>query len=195
MWLAARVAAKGLLPRGLVRYGAPVFWLERPPYVRWVAAALLLAGAAAMDLTERAESPFPFVVSALAGGEPITPGDVEWRNVPTGLLGRPATPRGVAAHDLDVGDPLVAGAVADASAVPTGWWSVPIELPESASVGDRVRLVSLEPALDVEGVVAQPSQSSAFSTRLPGLVAVPHDRAGSVARAAGSGRLVVLLGT
>jgi hypothetical protein len=148
-----------------------------------------------MDLTERAESPFPFVVSALAGGEPITPDHIEWRDVPAGLLGQPATPSGVAAHDLNVGDPLVSGAVAEASAVPTGWWSVPIELPESAHVGDRVLLVSLEPALDVEGVVAQRSQSSAFSTRFPGLVAVPHDRAGSVARAAGAGRLVVLLGT
>jgi hypothetical protein len=111
------------------------------------------------------------------------------------LLGEPTTATGVAARDLAPGDPLVAGAVTNDRAVPGGWWAVPVDLPQSARAGMPVRLVAVDPSLDVEGVVAQTPQTGAFAVASPGLVAVPPEVAGVVARAASGGRLVVLLGT
>ena len=172
-----------------------MFWLQRPPLLRWVAAALLLIGSAVLDLARDATEPFPFVTTAVAKGDTVGPGALDWRDVPMGLLGEAATPAGVATRDLVPGEPLVAGAVTDAVAVPGGWWAVPVELPEGARVGARVRLVALEPVLDVEGVVARAPQSGAFAVATPGLVAVAPDAAGAVAQAAIGGRLVVLIGT
>ena len=175
-------------------YGAGVFWLERPPLLRWIAAPLLVIGSASLDLARDATEPFPFVATAVARDDPVDPADLEWRDVPVGLLGAAAVASGVATRDLAPGEPLTAGAVADV-VVPGGWWAVPVELPEGARAGTPVRLVALDPALDVEGVVAEAPAHGAFAVATPGLVAVPPDVAGIVAQAAGGGRLVVLLGT
>ena len=172
-----------------------MFWLERPPLLRWLAAALVLVGSVALDLTGNATEPFPFVTTAVARGDPIDAAALEWRDVPVGLLGEPADTTGVATRNLAPGEPLVGGAVTGVRAVPGGWWAVPVELPESARAGMPVRLVALEPALDVEGVVAETARTGAFAVARPGLVAVPPDTAGAVAQAAAGGRLVVLLGT
>lgn len=172
-----------------------MFWLERPPLLRWAAAALVLIASAALDLAGNATQPFPFVTTAVARGDPIDAAALEWRDVPVGLLGDAADTIGVATRDLAPGEPLVGSAVTGAGAVPGGWWAMPVELPESARAGMPVRLVALEPALDVEGVVAQAAQPGAFAVATPGLVAVPPDMAGPVAQAVAGGRLVVLLGT
>lgn len=171
-----------------------MFWLERPPYLRWLAAATLVAGAAALDLAGAATTPFPFVAVPLDRGAAVTPEDIEWRDVPVGLLGEAGQTSGVATRPLSPGEPLVAGAVTDSVAIPAGWWAVPVDLPYGAAVGTPVRLIATEPPLDVEGIVAQPGSTGTFATPVPGLVAVPPETAGAVAMASGTGRLVVLVG-
>jgi hypothetical protein len=155
----------------------------------------VILAAAVLDLAGGATEPFPFVTSAVARGNPIDAATIEWRDVPIGLLGDAAHTTGVASRDLAAGEPLVAGAVTDSLAVPSGWWAVPVDLPDSARPGMPVRLIAVEPTVDVEGVVAQTPQPGAFAVTSPGLVAVPPDVADVVAQAASGGRLVVLLGT
>jgi hypothetical protein len=140
-------------------------------------------------------------------GEVITEDAIEWRPVPRGLLAMPDLEVPVAAHDLSAGDPLTPGSVTDQSIVPAGWWSIPLNLPASAYVGSRVRLVLLssynsESATGaggisdtwVEGVVVALGAADAFSVAEAGLVAVPPAAAQAVAVAAAEERLMVLYG-
>ena len=60
-----------------------MFWMSRPPYWRWLLAALVVAGAAYMDLAGPAAEAYPFVAKAAAAGEPV---EIEWRRIPQGLL-------------------------------------------------------------------------------------------------------------
>lgn len=172
-----------------------MYWLTRPPLLRWVAAAALLAGALAFDMSERRTEPFPFAARSLPAGAPVDDDDVEWRDVPTGLLGEVVPPAGIAIHAVTAGAPLVAGTVGDGAPIPSGWWSVPIHLPPAAAIGAKVRLVADHPPIDVQGVVSQPGSTGAFSVADPGAVAVPPHAAGPVVDAVRNGTLTVLVGT
>ncbi len=175
-------------------YDALVFWLARPPYVRWLAAALLLAAAAAADLRGRATVPYPFAADTVLAGQPFA-AQVDWREVPVGLLPDPGPTDGRAARDLAPGEPITAAAVASHDRVPAGWWAVPVDLPGTAAVGGRVRLVAPAAGLNVEGIVAAAPEAGPFAVTSPGLVAVPPEHAGAVAIAAAQGDLVIMLGT
>ncbi len=177
-----------------MRYVADVYWLGRPPYHRWFAAAGLLIVAAFMDVAGHATSPFPFAGAAIDAGEPIE-GSVEWVDVPVGLLGPVPELDGYAAHPLEPGDPIVMSDVTSGSPIPAGWWAVPVDVPDGAGPGHRVRLVSVDPPLDVQGVVTEASAEGPFATTIKGLVAVPPAPAADVATAAITGNLLVLLGT
>ncbi len=187
------LVSKGLPAGPPGRYVAGVFWLLRPPYLRWVGAAALVAVAALFDVAGSATEPFPFASESIASGAPVDSA-IEWRDVPRGLLPAPADPSGFAARRIDPGEPLTAGAVRATGGIPAGWWSVPVDLPESAQVGTAVRLVSPESNLDVRGIVAQPTGSGAFATTSPGLVAVAPGDAAAVAAAVAQDRLIVLMG-
>jgi hypothetical protein len=185
---------RGLLCAHPLRYVDSVFWMSRPPYHRWLAAATLLAIAAFLDLAGRATTRFPFVTRDVGAGESVTDA-IEWRDVPTGMLGDAGDITGRATHPLAEGEPLTAGAVSTGAVVPTGWWSVPVDLPGAAHRGAHVRLLAADPPLDVEGVVVGLPETGAFGVTSPGLVAVPPGDTAEVATAAAGGTLVVLLGT
>jgi len=172
-----------------------MYWLLRPPFLRWIAAGALLIGAAVLDLSEAQTTPFPFAATAITSGAAIDAGAVEWRDVPGGLLGEPASLDGHAAHDIEPGAPLVAGTIRTGTALPEGWWAVPVNLPLDVAVWSRVRLLASQPPVDVEGVITRASSESAFSVASPGMVAVPADMAPRVAEASRSGTLTVLVGT
>lgn len=139
--------------------------------------------------------PYPFVVGAIPAGALVDERAVEFREVPIGLLGPPAEPGSVASRSLEPGEPWSLAVSGGEQAIPAGWWSVPVDLPESAQPGQRVRLVATQPPLDVLGVVTETPQTGAFAVTTPGLVAVPPEHADVVAMAAATGGLVVLLAT
>ena len=169
-----------------------MFWLLPPPYLRWLAAAVVFAGAAYLDLAGPAMQPYPFAATSIESGAPLA-ANVEWRDVPTGLLPPAATTEGFAVRDLAAGDPITAAAVRSDDQVPDGWWSVPVELPASARPGVSVRLLSPQGGLDVIGIVTEPAATGAFATVSAGLVAVPPDAAADIAAAGAAGALIVLL--
>lgn len=171
-----------------------VFWMRRPPYLRWLAAAAVLVVALAFELSDRRSTPHPFAVRDIAAGATITNGDIEWRPVPAHLLPLPDLTNPVAAHDVSRGEPLRPSDVASSSLVPPGWWSLPLVLPQSAVPGVAVRIVVLdEPMAAVEGIVVAAGESNAFSIADAGLVAVPESHADAIAAAAAADRVMILL--
>ena len=173
-----------------------MFWLTRPPYLRWVAAAAVVLAALLWDLRDEAEAPYPFAVSTISAGTPITESMVEWKNLPDGALALPDLSDPVAARDLPAGEPIVPSAVSGAPVVPDGWWSVPVPLSQRAVPGSQVRLIDALSGLEVDGfVVAAGSDDLLMSIDTSGLVAVPPNAAAAIAIAAAEGTLVVLLGS
>ena len=168
-----------------------MYWLPRPPYLRWAGAALLLIGALAWDLRGPAIELRPFIARSLEAGEAVDASAVEWREVPAGLLPSPDLAGATAAVDLAPGDPLVDAVLSRAVAVPAGWWKVPVAIGPYAAPGDSVMLVITDPPATVEGLVVSPQQGDAYSLDYrPAVVAVPADSAARVAAAAAAGALV-----
>ena len=167
-----------------------MFWLTRPPYWRWLAAAALVAGAAYMDLSGPPTERYPFVAEAARAGEPVL---VEWRDVPRGVLPRYGDVSGVAGRALDAGTPIVNGLLSSASAVPSDWWAIAVELPSSAVAGSDVMITTRSRDLEAIGIVVTPATEGGFGSLSTGLVAFPPDRAAAVATALAERRATVLV--
>jgi hypothetical protein len=166
--------------------------MQRPPYLRWGAATLLILAALGWDLRRPATELMPFASRTLQSGEAIDATAVEWKEVPSHLL--PATDlTGVfAAVDLDRGDPLVNGVLRGLAATPDGWLEIPMETGVRARPGDEVVLVITEPPATVPGLVVDPQKGDAYSLDFrPAVVAVPAESAALVAAATAQGTLVV----
>ena len=170
-----------------------MFWLARPPYLRWVAAAAVVLAALLWDLRDEAEAPYPFAASSIAAGMPITESMVEWRSLPEGAMALPDLSNPVATRDVPAGEPIVPSAVSGPPAVPEGWWSVPVPLSSGAVPGSHVRLIDVASGHAVDGFVVAAGPDDLMSIDTSGLVAVPPDAAVAMATAVSQGTLVALL--
>jgi hypothetical protein len=169
-----------------------MFWFRRPPYGRWVAAAALLVVAFVMDTSGRATEPRPFAAHDLAAGHVVTDEDVEWRDVPAGLLPAPDLAGATVGRSLIAGEPIVPGALRSAGAVPAGWWAVPLTLPTTIGPGAPVQVVDLSTGAVAGGIVVTPGGEGAFGVAEPGLVALPGEAAATMAVAAARDEVAVL---
>jgi hypothetical protein len=166
-----------------------VYWLRRPPHLRWAIAAAVIVAAAVWDARGPATVEYPFAAVAAAPGTPVDE-VVEWRTVPAGVLPDWTGPVGGSVGvALAKGDPLLPSLVAAGSVVPAGWWSVPLELPAPIPPGSPVRV--LLGGREVAGVVAQ----SAGDYQQEALVAFPADAAAAVAAASRDDAIVVMVGS
>ncbi len=170
-----------------------MFWLRRPPYARWFVAAALVAAAAAIDLRDDPTRPHPYLTVAVAAGETIDDGLLEWRDVPAGVLPDVDPTSSIAAHDLIAGEPLVPGDLTTRMAIPNDWWAVPLPIPGNPAPGTAVRIVLIDTSTTVEGVVVAAATQDGFASRSTGLAAVPGEQAAAVAAATIDQRLVVLV--
>jgi len=168
-----------------------VYWLQRPPYLRWAAAALLVVGAAAWDLNEGPTSLHPYLITDVAAGDAVTDADVAWREVPAGMVQAPDLTRPVAAVDLQAGDPLLDAVLSGPVTVPDGWWAIPVAVGANAGPGDEVLLVVTDPPTTVSGIVVTAQRGDPYSLDFrPASVAVPAEAAALVAAASARGVLV-----
>ena len=110
-----------------------MYWLQRPPYLRWAAAAILIVGAAAWDFRPEPTDLVPFLIGAVPAGDPIEEADLEWREVPAGIVVAPNLSHPVAAVDLRAGDPLLASMLRGRASIPEGWWEVPVTIGPNAA--------------------------------------------------------------
>ena len=172
-----------------------MFWLTRPPYVRWAVAAAIVIGALLWDLRGSAQILYPFASTAIAAGTPITDSQVVWRSIPVGAMEMPDLTDPIASRDVAAGEPIVPSAVSGVSMIPDGWWSVPVPLPSVAMPGARVRLVGTETSFEIDGIVVSVAGEDLLSFSESGLVAVPPAYAAVVAIASRDGTLIVLLDT
>jgi Flp pilus assembly protein CpaB len=170
-----------------------VFWLTRPPYLRWAAAALLLIAALAWDLRGRSGVPYPFAAQPIAAGTVIGEADVEWCTMPGGALTMPDLSAPIAARAIPAGEPILPSAVDPDAGIPAGWWAVSVALPAAAAVGSGVRLIATDTRVESEGIVVAAGSADLLSISDAGLVAVPPERATAIATAAAAGTLIVLI--
>ena len=174
-----------------------MYWLRRPPYLRYLAAVLILAGAAWLEFRQPALVLHPFATEPVPVGVNIEEGPSEWREVPADLL-PPVSSHGVTRRRVPEGHPFLPADLDSATRhVPEGWWALEVRLTERAQVGQQLQLVVMTSAgaSAVPGIVLEGSDRGSgldFGESL-GLVAVPGEEAVSVAIAAAEGRLAVLI--
>lgn len=168
-----------------------MYWLQRPPYLRWAAAAALVAAAFMLDMAGARTVPFPFAAREIPAGAPIEAASVRWRGVPSDLLEAPDLTAATARVAIAAGEPITAATIGTVPAAPPGWWVVPVDLAPGAVAGDEVLLVITDPPLTVPGLVLTPGSGDRFGLdSRPASVAVPGEAAALVAAAASSGRVV-----
>jgi len=170
-----------------------VFWLTRPPYLRWAAAVLLIVAALIWDLRGRTGTPYPFAARPIARGAVIGETDLEWKTVPNGVLSMPDLSALIAARAIAEGEPILPSAVDTDGGTPEGWWAVPVALPAAAAVGARVRLIATDSGVESEGLVVATGSTDLLSISDAGLVAVPPENAATIATASVAGDLIVLV--
>lgn len=172
-----------------------VYWFRRPPYSRWTAAVLVVTGALCMDLRGDPTELRPFAATDIAAGAAIRPEMVEYRAVPTGLLPE-VNLVGFTLNSIPAGDPVTQALITDRSAVPDGWWALEMEAPSGVIPGTELRLaIEADAGTPVPAVVL-----GVVSPEVPGgwsentaLVAVPSDRAATVATALARAAVSVLV--
>jgi hypothetical protein len=168
-----------------------MYWLQRPPYLRRAAAALLVVAAIAWDLRGSSTEVHPFAARPIAAGALISDADIRWRRLPTGAFKIPELGDRAAAVDLAPGEPIIGAVLTAPAKIPDGWWAVPVEVGPHAIPGDPVMLVITDPPLTIGGIVVSTQRGDPYSLDYrPALVAVPGDVAPLVAAADRAGLLV-----
>jgi len=165
--------------------------MQRPPYLRWAAAAILIAGSAAWELRPEPTDLVPFLITGVPAGDTIEESDLEWREVPAGLVAAPDLSHPVAAVELRAGDPLLPSMLRGRASIPAGWWEVPAIIGAGAAAGDQVLLVVVDPPTTVVGIVMTGQRGDPYSLDFrPASVAVPAEAAPLIAAASAQGTLV-----
>jgi hypothetical protein len=175
-----------------VVYVLGMFWFGRPSYLRWVAAVVLVVGAATIELWPTKQMAYPFAASPIEPGERF---DVEWRQLPAGAYSRPSLTGAVAAHAIAEGEPITDSDMQSPVAVPAGWWALALEVPTRLAPGSQTQLVlASDDGPAVPGIVVSSDEPGRFDVSGPtALIAVPAEAAPRVAVAAGARQVTVLI--
>lgn len=167
-----------------------VFWFGRAPIWRWLAASLLVIGAVAIELRPVDRAWHPFAAETVEVGAPP---EVEWREVPAGLLASPELAGAVATHAIAAGEPITPSDVTTASSIPGGWWQLAVEVSFPMSPGASAQIVLTELGTSVPALVVRMGVSSPLRATGPiAIVAVPSEEAAAVAQAVARRSFVVL---
>jgi hypothetical protein len=166
-----------------------VLWLTRPPILRPLLAVVALVSGLVIELMPANTVDHPFAVRDLPAGTLIDEDDVEYREVPAGLL-EPVPLPATGDRPVLAGEPLLTPS--PLTPVPADWWSIELPAPASARPGAAVRLVLSNDGrpLGVEGLVASSGNDEFGDPSV--LVAVPPEWADLVAAEAAGGQVTVM---
>lgn len=171
-----------------------MIWLQRPPWAKWIAVAMVTAIAFWLEIRPDPMTEHPFAITEIATGQAIGSHNTEQRVVPAGMFEAPEDDAR-ALVDIPPGAPVLASQTGPNRLVmPQGWWIVAMDVPMGANVGDPVRVVLFDDGRTVEGVVSAVGSSDGFTASTGG-VAVAPEAAPDVAVAAATGRVAVLAST
>jgi len=166
-----------------------MYWLRRPPYLRWISAALVLCSGMYLDMRPAPVVAYPFTAAPVTTGDVVE--EVAWRDVPRDVLPTWVGPvAGVAVTDIPAGSPLLPSLVTEAT-VPVGWWAVSLALPQRAAPGTPVRVTAGDSFAD--GMVAGGINDAGYELTAP--VAFPPESASLVAAMTADSTVVVMIGT
>lgn len=167
-----------------------MLWLSRPPILRPLLAVVALASGLAIELMPADTVDHPFAVHDLPAGTLIDEGDVEYREVPAGIL-EPVPLPAMGDRPVLAGEPLLAPS--PVAPVPADWWAIELPAPAAARPGAAVRLVLSNDGrpLGVEGMVASSGNDGFGEPSV--LVAVPPEWADLVAAEAAGGEVTVMI--
>lgn len=169
-----------------------VIWLQSPPWARWIAALLIAAAAVWIEIRPEPTTSHAFAIEDIAAGTVVDHTNTETRPMPAGSL-TPVELGQTALRPIHAGDPVLATDIGDSrELVPSNWWGIELSLPRSAQAGDSARLVLLDGNDVIDGVVVTPAGEDPLGSGL-GMVAVPPETAGEVARAVAEGRAAVMI--
>ena len=172
-----------------------MYWFRRPPYLRWVAAFVIVTVALWMDLRREPTELRPFAVATIEAGTTIESDLIEYLEVPAGLLPEVELD-GITVNLIQSGEPIIPALLSDRGALPDGWWALEMQVPSGVSPGSELRLV-----VEGDGGIAIPAIVTSVVPRDPldgwsqpsALVAIPADRAGAIAAPLSEGRVRVLI--
>jgi hypothetical protein len=158
-----------------------VFWLSRPPYLRWGLAATLVAVGLWTELAPEPGTLHPFARDTLPAGALITEDLVEMRVVPEGLFDPVHLPARTRVP-VPAGRPLISHGLERDRPTPDGWWTFALPVPPGGTAGSPVRLVVDDgaSAATFDGILVSSSPGDYGGTE--GVVAVPEDAVVSVGR-------------
>ncbi len=170
-----------------------MYAFRRPPYLRWIAAACIVAGALWMDLRGEPTELRPFARGPIAAGTLIDESMIDYRRVATGLL-PPMGDERFALTSIDAGEPLTPAVLTTRQPLPDGWWALELEVPNGVAPGARLQLVleSAEATVPAIVVDVQPADQAGWD-RTTALIAVPADTGPAVVAAASGARLGMLV--
>jgi hypothetical protein len=173
-------------------YLGNVIWLQSPPWARWIAALLIAAAAVWIEIRPAPTTLHAFAIEDIPAGTVIDHTNTETRPMPAGSLA-PVELGQTALRPIHAGDPVLATDIGDLQELaPSNWWAIELSLPRSAQAGDSARLVLLDGSEVVNGVVITPAGEDPLGSGL-GMIAVPPETAGEVARAVAEGRAAVMI--
>lgn len=163
-----------------------MYWLQRPPYLRWAIAVALVVLVTWSEFAPAGTVRHPYVTTDITAGTPLVDA-IEYREVPEGALPPVIVSDMVARFPIGPGVPITPGLIADPDELaPGGWLTITAPLPDTAAVGTRAELVTVDdPGESVTGVVLAAGED--------GLVAIPPGSAEAIATAMRRGGLEVLV--
>lgn len=170
-----------------------MLWLQPPPFLRWLAAGILVAAAAWSEFAPAPGVEITVLATDVTAGTLLVPDLVETLRVADPGF-ETVAPHGVAQVDLRAGDPLLASMIGEAS-VPTDWVSIDAEVPEGARPGQAAVAIVTAAAdgnqpTEFPALVVKSARQDAFGDRI-GSIAVPPEWAARAGQALAEGRLVI----
>ena len=167
-----------------------MYWLSRPPVARYAFATALVLMALWLEVRPADTVLHPFAPHPIPLGTTLTPSEVEFRAVPSGLLPPVSLPQ-ITDRSLNTGDPILP--TDPLPAVPADWWALELPSAGGMSPGARVRVVVTgydQPVVSTLGMVVDTGERYGESTVM---VAVAEEWADTVAAAAQEDRVILMV--
>lgn len=169
--------------------------MSRPPYLRRIAAVVVVLAAVAVEFRPTTTERMPIAATDLPAGATVTEADVVWVDVSQGAI-EPAALPAIVSRMVPAGAPISAADTGtDTVDVPTDWLQIELEVPAATQNGATVVAVMSPAQLDrpAAGVVTRAPEAAGFDA-LTALVAFSPSDAVAVAHAVAEGTVTVLLG-